>query len=143
MVRRKRARGRGMVLVDDNQHIYITTFDLAIAANILTLGDKERIELSLRAQYLTLAWDTTLFSLKCHQQEVQRATDWDTHTCFKDLPLWLDGMNHSESSTSWRQVQNCHGKVHNQRAASQTTKCRQDTGPSRAKGLHSHQSCSS
>ena len=44
-------------------------------ANIRALGDKENMEFSLRAQYLTFAWETTLYSLKCHQQEVQLATD--------------------------------------------------------------------
>ena len=58
--------------------------------NIQALGDKENTDFSLRAQYLTFAWETTLYSLKCRQQEVQLATDWDTHVCFKELPVWLD-----------------------------------------------------
>ena len=57
-------------------------------ANIRALGDKESMEFCLRAQYLTLAWETTLYSWKCHRQEMQMATDWDTHACFKELPLW-------------------------------------------------------
>ena len=48
------------------------------------------MEFSFRAQYLTVAWETTLYSLKCCQQVVQLASDWDTHACFKELPLWLD-----------------------------------------------------
>ena len=36
-------------------------------ANIGELGDKESMEFSLRAQYLTLAWETMLYSLKCRQ----------------------------------------------------------------------------
>ena len=47
-------------------------------------------EISLRAQYLTYAWETTLYSLKCHRKEVKLATDWDTHVCFRELPVWLD-----------------------------------------------------
>ena len=60
------------------------------SANIRALGDKESLEFSLRAQYLTLAWETTLHSLKCRRQEVQMATDWDMHACFKELPVWWD-----------------------------------------------------
>ena len=64
-------------------------------ANIQALGDKENTEFSLRAQYLTFAWETTLYSMKCYQQEVQLATDWDTHACFKELPvLWDAGKPH-------------------------------------------------
>ena len=59
-------------------------------ANICALGDKENTDFSLRAQYLTFAWETILHSLKCRQQEVQLATDWEAHTCFKELPVWLN-----------------------------------------------------
>ena len=59
-------------------------------ANIRTLGYKEHTEFSVRAQYLTFAWETTLYSLKCHKQEVQLATDWDTHVCFRELTVWMD-----------------------------------------------------
>ena len=55
-MRLERARRRRMVSVDDNQHMYLTSYTLALAANILALGDKESIELSLRTPYLTLAW---------------------------------------------------------------------------------------
>ena len=48
------------------------------------------MEFSLKAQYVTLAWEMTLYSLKCRQQEVQLAMDWDTHACFKELPVWLN-----------------------------------------------------
>ena len=163
-VRIERTKGAGMVLVDDDQHIYILTFDLAPAApncptnywwtetrdpkvrvaqkvitdseedrqfpelpadevlpaasrepwldyafhslgkevkaritdqklgclSIWTLEEETRAEFSLRAQHVTLAWETTLYSLKCHQLEVQLATDWDTHSCFKDIPFWLN-----------------------------------------------------
>ena len=151
--RMERPKRGGTVLVDDDQHVYLTTYDLALAtpncptnywwtktrnpkvrvaqrvimdpeedrhfaelparevlpaasmetqldyafhnlrkevqaritdqrldcANVHTLGGEARMEFSLRAQYVTLAWETTLYSLKCHQQEVQPATDWDTH----------------------------------------------------------------
>ena len=59
-------------------------------ANIWALKEEARTELSLRAQHVTLAWETTLYSLKCCQQEVQLATDWDTHACFKELSVWLN-----------------------------------------------------
>ena len=58
--------------------------------SIRTLEDETRTEFSLRAQHVTLAWETTLYSLKCCQLEVQLATDWDTHACFKELPVWLN-----------------------------------------------------
>ena len=45
---------------------------------------------SMRARQVTLAGETSLYSLKCHQLEVQLATDWDTHTCFKELPVWIN-----------------------------------------------------
>ena len=163
-VRIERTKGAGTVLVDDNQHIYIPTFDLATTApncptnywwtetrnpkirvaqkvimdseedrhfpelpadkvlpaasmeprldyafhslgkevkaritdqklgctSIRTLEDEARTEFSLRAQHVTLAWETTLYSLKCCQQEVQLVMDWDTHACFKELPVWLN-----------------------------------------------------
>ena len=47
-------------------------------------------EVSTRARQVTLAGETTLYSLKCRQLEVQLATDWDTHTCFKELPVWVN-----------------------------------------------------
>ena len=59
-------------------------------AKICVLGNQESMEFSLRAQYLTLAWETMLYSLRCHQQEVQPAIDWDRHVCFKELPVWWD-----------------------------------------------------
>ena len=59
-------------------------------ANIRALGDKENSDFSLRAQYFTFAWETTLYSLKCQQQVVQMATNWDAHACFKELPVWVN-----------------------------------------------------
>ena len=47
-------------------------------------------EASTRARQVTLAGETSLYSLKCRQLEVQFATDWDTHTCFKVLPIWVN-----------------------------------------------------
>ena len=43
-----------------------------------------------RARQVTLAGETSLYSLKCRQLEVQLATDWDTHICFKELPVWVN-----------------------------------------------------
>ena len=47
-------------------------------------------EASARARQITLAGETSVYSVKCRQQEVQLATDWDTHTCFKELPVWIN-----------------------------------------------------
>ena len=52
-------------------------------ANICALGDKENMEFSVRAQYLTFTSEKTLYSLKCRKQEVQLATDWNTHIFFR------------------------------------------------------------
>ncbi len=43
-----------------------------------------------RAQQVILAGETSLYSLKCSRVTVQLATDWETHTCFKELPVWLN-----------------------------------------------------
>ena len=37
-----------------------------------------------------LAGETKLYLLKCRRLEVQLATDWDTHTCFKELLVWVN-----------------------------------------------------
>ena len=58
--------------------------------DIRTWEDETGTKFSLRAQQVTLAGETTLYSLKCRQLEVQLATDWDTHTCFKELPVWVN-----------------------------------------------------
>ena len=58
--------------------------------DIQTWEDETGTEFSLRARQVTLAGETTLYSLKCRQLEVQLATDWDTHTCFKELPVWVN-----------------------------------------------------
>ena len=55
-----------------------------------TWEEETGTEVSLRARQVTLAGETTLYSLKCRQLEVQLATDWDTHTCFKELPVWVN-----------------------------------------------------
>ena len=47
-------------------------------------------EASARARQITLAGETSVHSVKCRQREVQLATDWDTHTCFKELPVWIN-----------------------------------------------------
>ena len=47
-------------------------------------------EASTRARQITLAGETSVYSVKCRQREVQLATDWDTYTCFKELPVWVN-----------------------------------------------------
>ena len=59
-------------------------------SDIWTWKEETETEVSLRARQVTLARETTLYSLKCHRLEGQLATDWDTYTCFKELPVWLN-----------------------------------------------------
>ena len=56
-------------------------------------------EVSARARQITLAGETSVYSVKCRQREVQLAMDWDTHTCFKKLPVWI---NADQSNRSLR-----------------------------------------
>ena len=58
--------------------------------DIQTWEDETGTEFSLSTREVTLAGETNLYSLKCRQLEVQLATDWDTHTCFKVLPVWVN-----------------------------------------------------
>ena len=58
--------------------------------DIWTWEEGTGTEVSIRARQVTLAGETTLYSLKCRQLEVQLAIDWDTHTCFKELPVWVN-----------------------------------------------------
>ena len=58
--------------------------------DIQTWEEGIRTEASTRVRQVTLAGETSLYSLKCRQLEVQLATDWDTHTCFKELPVWVN-----------------------------------------------------
>ena len=57
---------------------------------IRTWEEETETEVSLRAQRVILAGETSWYSLKCPQTEVQLAMDWDTHTCFKELPVWIN-----------------------------------------------------
>ena len=58
--------------------------------NIKTWRDGIGTDVITRAQQVILAGETSLYSLKCRQLKVQLATDWDTQTCFKELPVWVD-----------------------------------------------------
>ena len=53
-------------------------------------GNQGNMEFSSKAQYLTWARETMLYSWRHHQQEVQPTIDWDTHACFKGLLPWWD-----------------------------------------------------
>ena len=57
---------------------------------IRTWEEGTETEVSSRARRVILAGETFWYSLKCLQTEVQLATDWDTHTCFKELPVWVN-----------------------------------------------------
>ena len=58
--------------------------------DIQTGEEGTRTEVSMRAQQVTLAGETTLYSWKCRQLEGQLVTDWDIHTCFKELSVWVN-----------------------------------------------------
>ena len=58
--------------------------------NIKTWRDGIGTDVVMRAQQVILAGETSLYSLKCRRVTVQLATDWETHTCFKELPVWLN-----------------------------------------------------
>ena len=58
-------------------------------SDIRALGNTDKPDTSLQAQYLTFARGETLYSLKCRKQEVYMAADWDTQSCFRELPVWI------------------------------------------------------
>ena len=58
--------------------------------NIKTCRDGIGTDVITRAQQVILGGETSLYSLKCHWLKVQLATDWDTQTCFKELPVWVN-----------------------------------------------------
>ena len=58
--------------------------------NIKTWRDGIGTDVVMRAQQVILAGETSLYSLKCRRVTVQLATDWETHSCFKELPVWLN-----------------------------------------------------
>ena len=49
----------------------------------------DKLDTSLQAQYLTFTRRETLYSLKCRRREVYIAADWDTCSCFRELPVWI------------------------------------------------------
>ena len=51
-------------------------------SDIRALGNMDKPDTSLQAQYLTFVRGETLYSLKCKQREVYIAVDWDTRSCF-------------------------------------------------------------
>ena len=59
-------------------------------ADICSLGEIGSTESNLRAQPTVFTQSKTLHPLKYHKQEVQLETDWDTHVCSKELPVWRD-----------------------------------------------------
>ena len=52
-------------------------------------------EVSARARQITLAGETSVYSVKCRQREVQLATDWDTHTWGCSAESSVVGWQHS------------------------------------------------
>ena len=52
-------------------------------SDIRALGNTDKPDTSLQAQYLTFARGETLYSLRCKKREVYVAVDWDTQTCYR------------------------------------------------------------
>ena len=65
-------------------------------SDIRALGNTDKPNTSLQAQYLTFARGETLYSLKCKQREVYVTVDWDTRPCFRELPVWIYLSNHEK-----------------------------------------------
>ena len=58
-------------------------------SDIRTLGNTNKLDTSLHAQYLTFARGETLYSLRCKKRDVYLAADWDTKACYRELPVWI------------------------------------------------------
>ena len=64
--------------------------------DIRALGNTDKPDTSLQAQYLTFARGETLYSLRCKKRKVYVAADWDTRTCYRELPVWIYLPNHEK-----------------------------------------------
>ena len=51
-------------------------------SDIRALGNTDKPDTSLQAQYLMFLRGNTLYLLQCKKQEVYVAADWDTRTCY-------------------------------------------------------------
>ena len=58
-------------------------------SDIRTLGNTDKPDTSLHAQYLMFARGETLYSLQCKKRDVYLAADWDTKACFQELLVWI------------------------------------------------------
>ena len=65
-------------------------------SDIQALGNTDKPDMSLQAQYLTFARGETLYLLKYRKREVHVAADWDTRSCFRELPVWIYLSNHQK-----------------------------------------------
>ena len=57
--------------------------------DIQTLGNTDKPDTSLQAQYLTFARGETLYSLRFKKWDVYVAADWDMKACYRELPVWI------------------------------------------------------
>ena len=57
--------------------------------DIRTLGNTDKPDTSLQAQYLTFTRGETLYSLGCKKWDVYVSADWDTKACYQELPVWI------------------------------------------------------
>ena len=53
------------------------------------MGDTDKPDTSLHAQYLTFTRGETLYSLQCKKRDVYVAADWYTKACYQELPVWI------------------------------------------------------
>ena len=58
-------------------------------SDIRALGNTDKPDTSLQAQYLTFARGETLYSLRCKKRDVYLAADWDTRACYRELLVWI------------------------------------------------------
>ena len=65
-------------------------------SDIRALGNTDKPDTSLQAQYLTFARGEMLYSLKCKRRKVYVAADWDPCSCFRKLPVWIYLSNHEK-----------------------------------------------
>ena len=56
-------------------------------SDVRTLGNTDRPDTRLHAQYLTFARGEMLYSLRCKKRDVYLAADWDTQACYRELPV--------------------------------------------------------
>ena len=63
-------------------------------SDVWALENTDKPDTRLHAQYLTFAREETLYSLRCKKQDVYLGADWDTQTCYQELPVWIYLLDH-------------------------------------------------